>query len=102
MPTIIIASGKFHGKVSHSQFLIDGDLTPNARIAGVIRRILFPSVVTELSRLGDGVEDPQPLAGARVESSNVAFDVGLAARHAAGAVRCADNHGVAGYNRCGM
>ena len=37
-----------------------------------------------------------------VESADVAFDVGLAARHAAGAVRGAHDYGIAGYDRSGM
>ena len=45
------------------------------------------------------MEDPQPLAGAHVEAADVALDVGLAGRHAAGLVRGADDDDVAGDDR---
>src|SRR5690242_13460943 len=102
MSTVIVARGKFHRKVDHPQLFIHTDLAPHTRVAGIIRGVLLPSVVTELSRLGDGMEDPQTLAGPRVESAYVALDVGLAAGNTATAVRGAHNHGIASYDWGGM
>ncbi len=67
--------------------------------AGVIRRIAVPGVVAELARPGDGVEDPQALAGAHVEAAHKAFHIGSRARHAAGAMGRADNDYVLRDNR---
>src|SRR5262249_47425920 len=58
--------------------------------------------VAELAEPGDGVEDPEALAGAHVVAADVALDVRLAARNAAGAVRGTDDDDVVADHRGGM
>src|SRR5215510_614948 len=48
------------------------------------------------------MENPEPLAGPHVEAANVTFYVSLAFWDGAGQVGCADDHGVACYNRGGV
>ena len=50
----------------------------------------------------DGVEDPEALAGAHIESADVAFDVGLALRDSAFQVRRADDHDIFGDDGRGV
>src|SRR5439155_27373001 len=69
-------------------------LSPDSGVAGVGPGVLLPGVDSELARPRDGVEDPEPLAGADVESAHVALDVFLAVRRAAGKMRGPDDHHV--------
>ena len=88
------------GREIHAvQLFIDRDRRPVAGVAGVGPRIVFPRVVAELARLRNRVEDPQALAGAHVVAADVALDVLLRARRAAGEVSGADDDDVVAERR---
>ena len=74
--------------------LIDADLAPDARVAGVVGGVGLPCVVAEFAGARDGVEDPEALTGAHIEAAHVAFHIGLAVRHAAGEMCRSDNDDV--------
>ena len=96
---VVVAGRRLHRQIREPELLVHADLRPHAGIAGVDPRVLVPGLVAELARLGNRVEDPQPLAGAHVEAADVALDVRLAGRHAAGSMRGADDHDVARHDR---
>src|SRR5262249_11055601 len=70
-------------------------LSPDAGVAGVRPRILFPGIVAEFARPWNRVENPETLPGLRVVTANVALLVRLAARRSARQVRRADDDDVA-------
>ena len=67
----VVPSRLLDGQIHRLELLVDGDLRPHARVAGVLVRALQPAFRTELAAHRHGVEDPQPLARARVEPSHV-------------------------------
>ena len=75
MAAVVIAGGHFGRHVDESELRIGAHLRPRAGVAVVFRRTLQPGVVAELALLRDGVEDPQPLAGANVVAAHVALRV---------------------------
>src|SRR5215471_1198920 len=102
MAAIIIAGRQLDGHIDRARCFIDRHLTPGARIAGVFPRSLFPGVVAELTWARNGVEDPEALAGAHIESPNVALLVCKALRRAARKMRGAHQHDIARDDRSGM
>ena len=74
-----IARRRFDWQVNQPELLVDGDLGPYARVAGVFGGAVQPGIVAELAFLRDGVEDPESLAGAHVKPSHIALVVALAA-----------------------
>ena len=80
MAAEVVAGRIFDRQVGDAEILVDGDLRPHAGVAGVLPRLLEPRVVAEFAGLRNGVEDPQPLAGARVVAADVALGVLHAAR----------------------
>ncbi len=102
MTAIVVARRLLDRQIGHPQFFIDRDLTPDTCVAGVRRRVLLPRVAAELTRLRNRVEDPQPLPCPDVEPADVTLVVDLAARHAAGHVRGADDHRVSCDDRRGV
>src|SRR5438105_1825352 len=102
MPAVVVTRGQFHGKVRHSKFFIDADLSPDSGVAGVGSGTVLPGFGSILIRRRDGVENPKSLAGPHIEATDEALDVGLASRCSAGPVRGADDHRVAGDNRSRM
>ena len=99
MAAEVVAGRDLDRQVRDAELLVDGDLRPHAGVAGVLPRLLEPRVVAELAGLRNGVEDPQPLAGARVVAADVALGVLHAARRRAGAMRGADDDDVLGDDR---
>src|SRR6516165_5343884 len=81
MSAIIIARRELYWKISQTELRIDRDLAPHTGVSGIRPGIVQPGIDSELPRLGDCMEDPETLAGASVESTDVTFDVGLALRH---------------------
>src|SRR5215469_15551708 len=73
MATIEICSRTLNGQVNQAEFLVDGDLGPDSRVAGVFCRTVQPAVITKLSLLGDGVKDPEALAAADIKGAHVSF-----------------------------
>src|SRR5471032_882036 len=102
MAAIIIAGGGFNGKIHQAELFVHRDLAPDAGVAGILGRALLPGVVAELAFLGDGVEDPQALAGADVESAHVALVVAHALGRHAFAERGADDDGVLSHDGRGL
>src|SRR5208337_5694254 len=100
MAAVKIAGGQLDWKVGHPKLLVDADLAPHASVAGVIGRIIFPSVIAEFAGFGDGMEDPQPLSGANIESANEAFHIGLTLRYVSGLVGRADDDDIARNDGC--
>src|SRR4029077_13578948 len=91
MPAVVVTGRQLHREVHQTQLLVGGDLAPDPGIPGIRPGIFFPGVVAELARLGNRVEDPQPLAGPYVEAADVAFFVTTAFRIGARLVRGADD-----------
>ena len=87
VPAVVIAGPRFNRQVREAQFRIDADLRPCAGVSGIRPRVLEPGVVAELAAAGDGLEDPEPLAGAHVEGADETLHVALPCRHAARAMR---------------
>src|SRR5262245_63334570 len=54
------------------QSLVAAHQRPDVSVAGVLPRLVLPGLIAELARLGHGVEYPERLAGADVESLDVA------------------------------
>ena len=94
MAAVIIAGGRFHRQIDQPELFVYRDLRPNAGVAGVFRRSVHPSVVARLALHRDGMEDPEPLAGADIEAAHVAFVVAHALRRHAFAERRAHDHRV--------
>ena len=99
MTAVVVARRQLHGQEHRVRLFVDGHLCPHARVAGVGPRIFFPRVVAELAGLRNRVEDPQPLAGARVVAADESFFVNAALRRSAGQVRGADDDDVLGDDR---
>ena len=87
------------GMIDVAEFFVDRHLSPDAGVARIAPRVLFPRVVAEFAGPRNGVEDPEPLAGLDVVAADEALLVGLAPRRAAGSMRGADDHGIAGDDR---
>src|SRR5581483_12100659 len=83
---VVIAGRQFDGNERHAQLLVDADLAPRSSVARVIGGIVQPRVVAEFARFGNGVEDPEALAGVHVERADVAFHISFAGGDAAGFV----------------
>ena len=49
MAAIVISGRELHRQVGHAEIFIDADLSPDACIARILGRILFPCVVAELA-----------------------------------------------------
>ncbi len=102
MAAVVVARRQLHRDECHPELFIHADLSPHAGIAGVVGGVAVPGVVPKLARFRDRVEYPEALASPHIESADEAFHVGLALGYAAGPVRGADNHGIAGDNRRGV
>ena len=75
---IVVSGRHLDSHVNQAELLIDGALAPGSGVAGVRPGIVQPRVESELSRPGDGVEDPFSGTGADVITAHETFDVGLA------------------------
>ena len=75
---------------------------PHAGVARVRPRVVLPRLVAELSRLRNGVEDPQPLSCLHVEAADVPFRVRPAPRRSPAPMRGSDDHDVFGDDRPGV
>ena len=78
MAAVVVARRQFDRQIHEAEILVDRHLRPHARVAGVDPRFFFPRVDAEFAELRDGVENPEPLAGAHVEAAHVAFFVLIA------------------------
>ena len=94
MAAVVVAGGQLDRQIRHIEFFVDRNLSPDAGVARVDPRLLFPRVVPELAQLRNRVEDPQPLAGLDVEAADVALLVLLALGRTSRHVRGADDDGV--------
>ncbi len=74
----VVARRLLDGQIDGLELRIDGDLRPDARVARVLVRAAQPALGAELAAHRHRVEDPEPLAGARVEAAHVALDVARA------------------------
>ena len=86
---VIVAGRQLHRQEHHAELFVDSHLRPHARVARVGPGVFFPRVVAELARERNRVENPQPLAGARVVAADESFFVnpalGCTARQVGGA-----------------
>src|SRR5215469_3614793 len=98
MATIEICSRTLHGQVNQAEVLIDGDLGPDSRVAGVVCRAVQPGVITKLSLLRDGVKDPEALAGPDIKAAHVSFVIAIADWSKSFPKSSADNHSVFGHD----
>src|SRR5688572_13285384 len=99
---VVIAGWHFNGQVDEPELRVGAHLRPDAGVAVEFGRTLEPGLVAELSALRDGVEDPQPFAGASVVAADVPFHVAHGARVPPGPVRGADDDDVADDERRGV
>src|SRR5207302_9120126 len=102
MAAVVIAGGQLDGKVGHSKFFVDADLAPDAGIACVSSRVVFPRFGPVFVGQRDGMENPEALSGPDIESPDVPLHILLAHRNAAGLMRRADDDGVARDDRSGV
>src|SRR5882724_1519942 len=98
MAAVKIAGWGFDRQIDKAELFVDGNLRPDAGVAGVFGGALFPGVVAKFAFLGDGVKNPEALAGTDVEAANVSFIVAHAAWRHAFAKCGADYDGVARGN----
>ena len=68
-----VVGGDLGRQVEVAQLLVDRELRPDAGVAGVAPRLVFPGLDPEVVSLRHDVEDPEPLAGPRVVSADVAW-----------------------------
>ena len=99
MAAKVVAGRNLHRQVGDAELFVDGHLRPHAGVAGVFPRAFAPGVVAELAGQGNSVENPQPLAGARIVGADIALGVLAAARRGACPMGGADQHHVLGDYR---
>src|SRR5438309_9665168 len=102
MPAVKIACRRLYRDVVQSELLIHGDLRVHAGVAGIFRRTFLPRVVAKLALLRNGMENPQPLAGADIEATHVSLVVVHAPGSHALAKSSADDPRVFGHHRRGL
>ena len=95
MPAEEVARRRFDVEKGEVQFGIDRHLCPHAGVAIGVGAVVVPGVIAKFAGLGDGVEGPQPLAGAHIEGANIALGVVVIDRREAFAEGGADDDGVA-------
>src|SRR5271165_1511020 len=98
----VVARWQFDREIDQVELFVGGDLSPDASVAGVGPGIVQPGLDSEFAGLRDGVKDPQTFSGVYVVAANVAFDVLVAFRNAAGAMRGADDDDVVGDHGRGV
>src|SRR5689334_12181421 len=59
------------GEVGDSSLFVDGDLAPRVGGSGVLPGVFAPRVITELTRMGNGVKLPHDRAGDYVEGAQI-------------------------------
>src|SRR5262249_4451914 len=89
-----VARWRLHWQINESKLFIDGDLRPNAGVAGVFRGAFFPGVVAKLALLRNSVKNPEALAGPHVEAARITLIVPHALRSHAFAEGGANDDGV--------
>src|SRR6266850_5574079 len=99
MAAVVIAGRQFDREVGHSEFFIDADLAPHARIAGVGSRLVFPGFGPIFVGQRDGMENPEALSSADIESPDVALHILFTYRNAARFMRRAYDYRVARNHR---
>src|SRR5262245_37418405 len=72
MAPVVVAGRHLGGEIHSIGGLVDGDGAPVAGVARVRPGIGFPRLVALLTWLRNRVEDPETLAGARIETAHVA------------------------------
>ncbi len=70
-----IVRRRAEGDVHIAQLLVAANNRPRVGAAGVLPRTVFPGLVAEFALLRDGMEGPQLLARAHIESANVATHI---------------------------
>src|SRR5437773_4556074 len=80
MPAVIVARRRLDRQVSEPEIFIDRDLRPHACVAVLIPGIIQPSVIAELARHRNRVENPEALARSNIVPTNVAFVVAVNSR----------------------
>ena len=98
MSAISIVGRVLYIEIHVPKFLVGGKRSPNAGVAGVIRRPIQPCVVTELAFAGNRMEHPQLLTGMNVEGHDVALDV-VIGRGARRQSRSHDDHVMRNHGR---
>src|SRR6476620_7525442 len=102
MAAVKVAGWRFNGQIDKAELLVDGDLRPDAGIAGVFGGAFFPGVVAEFAFFWNGVKNPEALTGANVEAANLSLIVAHAARRHAFAKCGADDNSVSRDDRRGL
>ena len=91
MTSVIVSSRRFGRKIHIAELRVRGHGCPHGNVPGIFPRIAFPSVVPLLAGSRDGVENPLPLAGPHVITSDVAHRHFFGRRHAARRKSVADD-----------
>src|SRR4029077_9373874 len=68
--SVVIAGWQLYGQIDKPQVFVNGDLCPYARVARVGQGVLTPRVGSIFTGEGDGVKNPEPLAGSHIESAH--------------------------------
>src|SRR6185312_10105949 len=75
MSAVVIASRRLDRQIHESELFVDRHLRPHAGVAGILGRAIQPRFISGLALLRNRVERPETLAGAHVESADVALVV---------------------------
>src|SRR5882672_2098517 len=98
----VIPCRQFDRQIYQTKFFIDGDLGPNAGVAGIGVGIFFPAVVPIFGTDRNGMEDPETFARAHIKSTNVSFYGTKAVGIGPGCMCGPDNNDIASDDRCSM
>ena len=66
-----VVGGRPSGDEQQAAFGVQAHAGPVVGAAGMLPALFAPGFVAELARMGNGVEDPPPFAGADIEAANV-------------------------------
>src|SRR5262245_28269998 len=72
MSAIPVVGRRAGWHIDVTKFLVDAHQRPDISVAGVLPRLVLPGLIAELARLRHGLEYPERLAAADVESLDVA------------------------------
>ena len=99
---VVVARRHLDGQIDDAQLFVYGDLCPHSRVARVLPGVVQPSVIAELARPRERVEDPEALAGSGVETSEVTFGLLLGRGGIPNQMRGADEDDAVGDNGSGV
>ena len=91
-PPVEITGWHFHRNIDIAEFEISAERGPGTGVAAILPGIVFPGLIADLAGPGDGLKGPVLLAGANIETANIAGNIFFAGGGSTGQQRCANNH----------